>query len=66
MQNITLNTKNTTYQMGINEHGFLLHLYYGPTVQGDMSNSYLLFYFVSIVWNKIQKYLFTFWKNVIL
>ena len=38
MQNITLNTKNTTYQIGINEHGFLLHLYYGPTVQGDMSN----------------------------
>ena len=38
MQNITLNTKNTTYQIGINEHGFLLHLYYGPTVQGDLSN----------------------------
>lgn len=38
MQNITLNTKNTSYQIGINEHGFLLHLYYGPTVQGDMSN----------------------------
>ena len=26
---ITLNTKNSTYQMKIDEYGFLLHLYYG-------------------------------------
>ena len=26
---ITLNTKNTTYQMGVNENNFLAHLYYG-------------------------------------
>ena len=38
MQQIALNTKNTTYQIGINEKGFLLHLYYGPSAQADMSN----------------------------
>lgn len=38
MQPITLNTKNTTYQIGINEKGFLLHLYYGPTAHANMSN----------------------------
>lgn len=38
MQQITLNTKNTTYQIGVNEKGFLLHLYYGPSAQADMSN----------------------------
>ena len=38
MQHITLNTKNTTYQIGINEYGFLLHLYYGPIVDAEMSN----------------------------
>lgn len=37
MRLITLQTKNTTYQMGINEMGFLLHLYYGPCSEGDMS-----------------------------
>lgn len=37
MQLITLNTKNTTYQIGVNEHGFLLHLYYGPSADADMS-----------------------------
>ena len=36
----TLHTKNTTYQMGVNENGFLLHLYYGPRTEGDMSNLY--------------------------
>lgn len=40
MELITLQTKHTTYQMGIAEHGFLLHLYYGPKAEGDMS--YLL------------------------
>lgn len=38
MQPITLNTKNTTYQIGINNKGFLLHLYYGPRANGNMSN----------------------------
>lgn len=38
MEQITLNTKNTTYQIGINEKGFLLHLYYGPTAHANMSN----------------------------
>lgn len=37
MKLITLQTKNTTYQMGVNEMGFLLHLYYGPRAEGDMS-----------------------------
>ena len=37
MELITLQTKNTTYQMGINDLGFLLHLYYGPRAEGDMS-----------------------------
>ena len=43
MELITLHTKNTTYQVGVNENGFLLHLYYGPRTEGDMSN--LLTYF---------------------
>ena len=37
MKLITLHTQNTTYQMGVTEHGFLLHLYYGPRTEGDMS-----------------------------
>ena len=37
MELITLQTKNTTYQIGIHEKGFLLHLYYGPKTEGDMS-----------------------------
>ena len=37
MELVTLQTKNTTYQMGVNEMGFLLHLYYGPRAEGDMS-----------------------------
>ncbi|MDE6204440.1 MAG: alpha-galactosidase, partial [Lachnospiraceae bacterium] len=40
MKLITLQTKNTTYQMGINRLGFLLHLYYGAKTENDMS--YLL------------------------
>lgn len=43
MELITLHTKNTTYQMGISDFGFLLHLYYGPRTECDMS--YLLQYF---------------------
>lgn len=37
MRLITLQTKNTTYQMGVNDMGFLLHLYYGTRAEGDMS-----------------------------
>lgn len=33
---ITLNTKNSTYQMKIDEYGFLLHLYYGKRTNGNM------------------------------
>lgn len=40
MELITLQTKNTTYQMGINRLGHLLHLYYGAKTNNDMS--YLL------------------------
>lgn len=36
MEYITLHTKHTTYQMGITESGFLLHLYYGPKAQGKL------------------------------
>ena len=38
MKLITLHTKNTTYQMGGSALGFLLHLYYGPKAEGDMSS----------------------------
>lgn len=31
-----MHTRNTTYQIGIMEHGFLLHLYYGPRTEGSM------------------------------
>ena len=44
MELITLNTKNTTYQIGADTNGFLLHLYYGPRAQGDMSQL-LTYYF---------------------
>lgn len=37
MRLITLQTQHTTYQMGVNDLGFLLHLYYGPKADGDMS-----------------------------
>ena len=43
MNLITLQTKHTTYQIGINEFGIPLHLYYGETIDGDMS--YLLTYY---------------------
>lgn len=33
---ITLNTKNSSYQMKIDEYGFLLHLYYGKRTNGNM------------------------------
>nr|WP_296485775.1 alpha-galactosidase [uncultured Acetatifactor sp.] len=38
----TLHTENTTYQMKVDAFGFLLHLYYGKKVSGDMD--YLLTY----------------------
>lgn len=37
MERITLETNNTTYQIGITDRGFLIHLYYGPKAQGDQS-----------------------------
>lgn len=40
MEIISLQTKNTTYQMGITKHGFLLHLYYGR--KADCRMDYLL------------------------
>ena len=36
----TLQTKNTTYQFQADAYGFLLHLYYGPKVDGELD--YLL------------------------
>lgn len=42
-QIISLNTANTTYQMAIGKYGFLLHLYYGRKIEGDMN--YLLTHF---------------------
>ena len=38
----TIRTKHTTYQMKADEYGVLLHLWYGASVEGDMS--YLLDY----------------------
>lgn len=38
----TIHTKNSTYQMKIDPYGFLLHLYYGKKVSGNMD--FLLFY----------------------
>ena len=32
----TLQTKNTTYQFQADTYGFLLHLYYGPKIRGEM------------------------------
>lgn len=43
MQFITLQTKNSTYQMKITDNNFLLHLYYGPKAEGCMD--YLLTYY---------------------
>lgn len=42
-QIFSLNTKNTTYQMKVDSLGFLLHLYYGGRISGDMA--YLLTYY---------------------
>ena len=39
----TLETKQTTYQMKVDDFGFLLHLYYGAKVSGEMD--YLLTYY---------------------
>ena len=39
----TLQTKQTTYQMKVDDFGFLLHLYYGAKVSGEMD--YLLTYY---------------------
>lgn len=39
----TLQTKQTTYQMKVDDFGFLLHLYYGAKVYGEMD--YLLTYY---------------------
>ena len=39
----TLQTKQTTYQMKVDDFGFLLHLYYGAKVSGDMD--YLLTFY---------------------
>lgn len=38
---LTLNTKNTTYQMKIGRFSYLLHLYYGPSI-GDVDMFYLI------------------------
>ncbi len=39
----TLDTENSTYQMKVDDFGFLLHLYYGGKVSGNMD--YLLTYY---------------------
>lgn len=39
----TLNTEHTTYQMKVDDFGFLLHLYYGAAIRTDMD--YLLTYY---------------------
>lgn len=39
----TLQTKETTYQMQVDQYGFLLHLYYGKKAEGCMD--YLLTYY---------------------
>ena len=39
---LTLHTKNSTYQMQVDDYGFLLHLYYGTRTEGCMD--YLLTY----------------------
>ena len=39
----TLDTEHTTYQMKVDDFGFLLHLYYGATIRGNMD--YLLTYY---------------------
>ena len=34
---ITISTERTTYQMRIDDHGYLLHTYYGARAEGDLS-----------------------------
>lgn len=41
-QTLTLHTAHTTYQMKVMHHGLLVHTYYGPSCEGDMS--YLIQY----------------------
>ncbi len=43
MKIITIQTKHTSYQIGIHPLGFLLHLYYGAKVKNDMG--YQLLYY---------------------
>ncbi len=43
MEFITLHTKKTTYQMGITDSKFLIHLYYGPRMEGN-AESLLTYY----------------------
>ena len=42
-QIFSLHTEHTTYQMKVDDLGFLLHLYYGSSISGDMD--YLLTYY---------------------
>ncbi|MDE6662691.1 MAG: alpha-galactosidase [Lachnospiraceae bacterium] len=42
-QLFTLNTDNTTHQMKVDKYGFILHLYYGKKISGNMD--YLLTYY---------------------
>ena len=44
MEIIRLDTRNTSYHIGIEPNGFLIHLYYGPKACGDLS-SMLTYYF---------------------
>lgn len=39
----TIHTKHTSYQMQVDKYGFLLHLYYGAKISGNMD--YLLTYY---------------------
>ena len=39
----TLHTEHSSYQMKVDDYGFLLHLYYGGKISGDMD--YLLTYY---------------------
>ncbi len=40
---ITLYTKNTSYQMKIDEYGYLMHTWYGERIYDDMSYRYYRF-----------------------
>ncbi len=43
MKIISFDTDNTSYQMGITDDGFLLHLYYGPKTGCDMDYSLTMY-----------------------